>query len=118
MAIRRDAIGDIVVIHLLGGFYGGQETEDLQEAIGKEAGGGNTRLVLDLTDCHRLSSLAIGVLVQAAVDYRAQGGEVKLCGTRRTLMHSLDRLGVTSRFDHHPTEEQAIAAFGGPAPPG
>jgi len=111
VAVRRKQVRSITVLSLKGNFFGDKETEELQKVIMDEAASGNTRLVLDLKDCDRLNSIALGVLMRAFANYRGRGGEIKLCGLGKHLKDLFTMTKLIMVFDHHDTEEQALAAF-------
>lgn len=111
MAIRRKQVKDVVVLYPRGDFFGDEETEELQKAIMDEAAAGNTRMVLNLVECHALNSMAIGVLMRGFASYRGRGGEIKLCGLAKRIKDLLTMTRLIVVFDHHETEEQALAAF-------
>lgn len=111
MAIRRREVRSITVLYPEGSFFGDRETDALEEALMAEAGRGNTRLILNLADCQALNSIAIGVLMRAYANYRGRGGEVKLCGLGRRLKDLFTMTKLIMVLDHHPSEEEAIAAF-------
>ena len=115
MAVRRRQVRSIVVLYPKGSFFGDTETDDLQKAILDEAAAGNLRLVLNLAECQALNSVAIGVLMRGYANYRGRGGEIKLCGLGRRLKDLFTMTKLIMVFDHHETEEEAIAAFAGNA---
>jgi anti-sigma B factor antagonist len=111
VAIRRRQVRSVVVLHPKGNFFGDGETDELQKAIMDEAATGNTRLVLNLTECLALNSIAIGVLMRGFANYRSRGGEIKLCGLGKRLRDLFTMTKLIMVFDHHDTEEQAVSAF-------
>jgi anti-sigma B factor antagonist len=111
VAIRRRQVGSVVVIYPRGSFFGDSETDELQKAIMDEAAAGNTRLILNVTDCLALNSIAIGVLMRGFANYRSRGGEIKLCGLGKRIKDLFTMTKLIMVFDHHETEEQALAAF-------
>ena len=111
MAVRRKEIRSIVVLSLKGSFFGDGETDELQKAIMDQAAAGNTRLILNLSDCHALNSMAIGVVMRGFANYRGRGGEVKLCGLGKRIRDLFTMTKLIMVFDHHETEEEAIASF-------
>ena len=113
MSIRRKEVQDVVILYPKGGFFGDQETDDLQKALMDEAGRGNTRMILNMTDCLALNSIAIGVLMRAYANYKGRGGQIKLCGLSKRLHDLFTMTKLIHVFDHHDTEEQALAAFAG-----
>ena len=111
MAVRRKAVQDIVVLYPKGSFYGDTETDDLQKAILDEAAAGNTRLVLNMSEVQALNSMAIGVLMRGYANYKGRGGEIKLCGLGRRLHDLFTMTKLIMVFDHHESEDKAMAAF-------
>ncbi len=111
MAVRRKEVGTITVLSLKGSFFGDSETEELQKAIGDEAAAGNLRLVMNLTDCQTLNSIAIGALMRGFANYRGRGGEIKLCGLGKRIKDIFTMTKIILVFEHYETEEEAIAAF-------
>ena len=111
MAVRRREVRSIVVLYPRGSFFGDKETDELQKAIMDEAATGNTRLVLNMAECQALNSIAIGVLMRGYTNYKGRGGEIKLCGLGKRLQDLFTMTKLIMVFDHHDTEEQAIAAF-------
>ena len=111
MAVRRKAVRSIVVLSPKGSFFGDSETDELQKAIMDEAAAGNTHLILNMADCQALNSIAIGALMRGYANYKARGGEIKLCGLGKRLKDLFTMTKLIMVFDHHDTEEAAIAAF-------
>jgi anti-sigma B factor antagonist len=111
VAVRRKQVRSITVLSLKGSFFGDKETDELQKAIMDEAAGGNTRLVLDLSDCDAMNSIAIGVLMRGYTNYKGRSGEIKLCGLGKRMKSIFVMTKLIMLFDHHDGEEQAIAAF-------
>ena len=111
MAVRRKEVRSITVLSLRGSFFGDKETDELQKAIMDEAAAGNQRLILNLTECQALNSIAIGVLMRGYANYKGRGGEIKLCGLGKRIKDLFTMTKLIMVFDHHETEEQALASF-------
>ena len=111
MAVSRMAVGKVTVLGAGGEFTGGDETERLREAILAEAAAGNTMLVLDLSDCLMMNSSGISVLVEAYRNYAGRGGEIRLCGLQKRMTSQLSTVRLINIFGHHPTADEALAAF-------
>ena len=111
MAIRRKQVRSVVVVYPKGSFFGDQETDEFQKALTDEAATGNTRLILNLIECQALNSIAIGVLMRGYSNYKGRGGDIKLCGLSKRLRDLFTMTRLIMVFDHHETEEQALAAF-------
>ena len=113
MSIRRKDAQGVVILYPKGSFFGDQETDDFQKALMDEAATGNTRLILNMSECLALNSIAIGVLMRGYANYKGRGGQIKLCGLSKRLHDLFTMTRLISVFDHHDTEEQALAAFAG-----
>jgi len=111
MAVRRKQVRSIAVLALKGSCFGDTETDELQKAILDEAASGNTRLVLNLSECQALNSIAIGVLMRGYANYKGRGGEIKLCGLGKRVKDIFTMTKLIMVFDHHETEEQTLASF-------
>jgi len=111
VSIRRRELNEVVILYPKGSFFGDQETDDFGKALMDEAATGNTRLILNMTECLALNSIAIGVLMRGYANYKGRGGQIKLCGLGKRLHDLFTMTKLIMVFDHHDTEEQAIAAF-------
>lgn len=111
MSIRRREVQGVVILHPKGSFFGAEETDDFQKALTDEAASGNTKLILNLSECVALNSIAIGVLMRAYANYRGRGGQVRLCTMSKRVHDLFTMTRLIMVFDHHDTEEQALAAF-------
>jgi anti-sigma B factor antagonist len=114
MAVRRKDVGEVVVVYPKGSFFGGDETDELEKTIMDVAASGNQRLLINLSDCEALNSSAIAVLTRGYVHYKNKGGEVKLCGLGKRVKAIFVLTKLIMLFDHHDTEEAALAAFAKP----
>src|SRR6266850_8149722 len=94
MAVSKRHIGRIVVLDLAGRFYGGEETDELAKAIQDALAEGNTRLILNFSECVYLNSVALGVVIAAQDTYGQRDGSVKLYG----LGKRLQAIFVTTRL--------------------
>ncbi len=117
MGVKKKQVLSITVLSLKGSFFGDKETDELQKVIMDEAASGNTRLVLDMRECDALNSIAIGVLMRAFANYKGRGGEIKLAGLGKRLKDLFTMTKLIMVFDHHETEQQAIASFAGGSAP-
>ena len=113
MAVKRREVRSIVVLSVKGRFFGDSETDELEKSIMSEAASGNKMLVLNLGECEALNSVAIGVLMRGYASYKGRGGEIKLCSLGKRIKDLFTMTKLIMVFDHHDTEEQAIAAFAG-----
>jgi anti-sigma B factor antagonist len=103
--------GKIVVLKLKGNFVGGDETDELQNAIKKLADSGNEKLVIDLGEVSYLNSSALGVLISAHANYAKRNGKVKLCQLNKNLENLFVITKLSLIFETYPSEIEAVAGF-------
>ncbi len=101
----------IVILHPKGNFVGGDETDELRDAIKKFSEDGNKKLVIDLGDVLYLNSTALGVLISAHANYSKREGKIKLCQLNKNLENLFVITKLALIFDSYPTEEEAIKSF-------
>ena len=64
-----------------------------------------------MTPNQAFNSTAIGALMRGYASYKSRGGEIKLCGLGKRLKDLFTMTKLIMVFDHHETEDQAVAAF-------
>ena len=111
MAVKRREVRSIVILSLKGRFFGDSETDDLEKVLMAEAAAGNKMLIMNMGECEALNSVAIGVLMRGYANYKSRSGEIKLCALGKRLKDLFTMTKLIMVFDHHDTEEQALAAF-------
>jgi len=103
--------GKIGVIEARGSLVGGEETDELRNAVADFVEQGNKKLIIDLSKVTYLNSTAIGVLVSAHTTYSRNGGKVKLCGINKNINNIFVITKLTMVFDVCDTREEAIKSF-------
>lgn len=111
MAVKQREVGGIVIVSARGAFFGDRETDELEQALMAASAGGNLRCIVNLAECESLNSVALGVLMRAYANYKGRGGELKLCCLGKRLKDLFTMTKLIMVFDHHDSEEEAIAAF-------
>jgi len=113
MSVEFEARGDIAILRLKGEFYGGKETDELDAKIKELQDSGNRKLVLNLSKARHMTTLPLGSLIKAHINYTKRGAQVRLCGVNDRIHHVLvvTRLILVFGDDYQQTEEEAIASF-------
>jgi len=113
MAIKTTTLqsGKIGVIEVKGSLVGGEETDELRNAVADFVEQGNKKLIIDLSKVTYLNSTAIGVLVQAHTTYAKNKGHVKLCGINKNINNIFVITKLTMVFDVAETREDAVKTF-------
>lgn len=103
--------GEIGVIEVKGSLVGGDETDELRNAVADLIEQGNKKLIIDLGKVTYLNSTAIGVLVSAHTTYSRNKGNVKLCGINKNINNIFVITKLTMVFEVCETREDAVKAF-------
>jgi anti-sigma B factor antagonist len=109
--MKQRQMGNIAVITPRGYLTGGDETDELDQAIKTLVEGGNKSLVINLGETQHLNSTALGVLISAHSSYVRRGGQMKLAAVDHRIQNIFVITKLSMVFDVYPTEEQAIASF-------
>ncbi len=109
--MKQRQMGNIAVITPRGYLTGGDETDELDQAIKTLVEGGNKSLVINLGETQHLNSTALGVLISAHSSYVRRGGQMKLAAVDHRIQNLFVITKLSMVFDVYPTEELAIASF-------
>jgi STAS domain len=71
-------------------------------------------IVLNLGEVGFIDSSGLGTMVRALANTRQARGELKLCDVPEPVRKVLDMTRLTTVFDSHESEEEAVAAFYSP----
>ena len=89
--MKQRQVGDVVVLAPKGYLTGGDETDELEQAIKALGEGGNKHLVINLGETQHLNSTALGVLISAHSSYVRRGGQMKLCSVDQRIQNIFRR---------------------------
>jgi anti-sigma B factor antagonist len=103
--------GKIGVIEVRGSLVGGEETDELRNAVADFVEQGTKSLIIDLSKVTYLNSTAIGVLVSAHTTFSRNKGRVKLCGINKNINNIFVITKLTLVFDVVEAREEAVKAF-------
>jgi anti-sigma B factor antagonist len=106
--IRR--IGIAVLVTCSGRIVAGLQSESLRDQI-KSLLPESRDIVLHLGEVTFIDSSGLGILVRLLASARAAGGDIKLCNVPREIHHTLKITNLTTLFDTHETQLEAISAF-------
>lgn len=113
MAVKTTTLhsGKIGVIEAKGSLVGGEETDELRNAVADFVEQGTKNLIIDLSKVTYLNSTAIGVLVSAHTTFSKNKGHVKVCGINKNINNIFVITKLTLVFDVAETREEAIEAM-------
>ena len=96
------------IMHLVGEFIGGTETDKLSSSLKKTAQSELNYLVLDLSGVSFLNSMALGVLLSANALFHKQGGKVVLSNPSDYLKSIFETTKLNLIFTIEKSIEDAV----------
>jgi anti-anti-sigma factor len=109
--LKTKRVGPVVVLSPQKSLYGDDETFDLQEAIHQNHKEGNRFLVINLAKVDRMNSLGLGFLIEGHKLYKDRGARMTLSNLNNHPWNVIAIVKLSTVFDIHDTEEEAIASF-------
>jgi anti-anti-sigma factor len=110
LALHTHVAGDIAVIGCSGRVVDGEETASLHRHF-LDLLPVHRFFVVDLHDVSFVDSAGLGLLVRLLSRVRGMAGDLKLCGARSNIQHTLTVTRLNSVLGAYATEGEAIADF-------
>ena len=110
MELTKRVTVNALVINMVGKLdtqHAGPAMDELQAHINES--GGN--LLVNLEGLEFVSSSGLRVILRAAKQVRAKGGNMKVCSAKGVVKEVLEISGFDSLLDLHAEEDQALASF-------
>ena len=98
----------ILLLRLDGTFIGGDETDKLRETLTKLAEQKENNLIINLSGVTFLSSIAIGVLIAAHVNFTKRNGKICICGVNKALENIFKISKLSMVLTIYADEQEAI----------
>ena len=111
MKISQRQVGDVTIIEPKGKITIGAGDVALRNAIEEAAGGGRTKLLLDLQKVSKMDSSGLGELIAAHNTVTESGGKIRLMNLPPKLYGVLGATQIVSVFDVFDDEREAVASF-------
>jgi anti-sigma B factor antagonist len=103
-------IGEVVLVTCMGRVVAGPHADFLRDQI-RSLLPENKDIILHLGEVTFIDSGGLGMLVRLLASARAAGGDIKLCHVPREIHHTLTITNLSTLFDTHDTQQEAISAF-------
>lgn len=117
MGYHVSTVDGIAVVELSGDFWGGNETQKIQDAFKELIETGNGRVVVDLGKTGYLNSTALGVLVSLHETVRKRGGKLALANISKKIHNVFLITKLAFVFDTYDRVPEAIEALKKWTPP-
>ena len=103
--------GEIIIIEPKGSLVGGEETDELRNAVAESVQKGNKKLVVDLGKVTYMNSTAIGALVSAHTSYVNRQGKIVLCNVNKNINNIFVVTKLSMIFQVADTRPEAISSL-------
>jgi anti-sigma B factor antagonist len=110
--IHTRAVGAVIVIEAVGRFTGTDGHTKLRDLVHVLTNSGTKKFVLHLERVEFIDSSGIGELLRSHFVVREKAGELKLACVNAKVMDVLRISRMNTVFEIHPSESEAIQAFG------
>jgi anti-sigma B factor antagonist len=106
--VKATTEGKVRLLALQGEFVGGNETDDLRDALAAEAKEGTTHLLIDMAGATYLNSTALGVLIAAHTNFTKRGAKVALCNLSSNIKNIFVITKLTLVFSIYDTRQEGL----------
>ena len=103
-------VGRVTIVRCNGRIVAGGESESLREHVSWLLRD-RRAIVLHMGDVGFIDSSGLGTIVRSLTSTRQVRGDLKLCSLPEPVRRVLEMSRLTTVFDTHESEEQAVAAF-------
>jgi anti-anti-sigma factor len=110
-AVQTVRVKGVPVVRLNGRFPGGEETDDLDRALGLLDAEGARGAVINLKNAAYLATIALGTLVKCHMRFTKRGARVVLCEVDHKLWQVFVIMKLCLLFESFPTEAEAVEAL-------
>jgi anti-sigma B factor antagonist len=110
--IHTRAVGRVIVVEAVGRFTGIDGHTKLRDLLHVLTNSGTKKFVLHLERVEFIDSSGIGELLRSHFVVREKAGELKLACVNAKVMDVLRISRMNTVFEIHPSESEAIQAFG------
>ncbi len=106
--VKETTVGGIQLIEPRGEFVGGDETEELREALTAAGAQGSGKLLIDLAGVTYLNSTALGVLIAAHTNFTKRGAVIGLCNVSENIRNIFVITKLTLVFSIYESRDEAL----------
>ncbi|MGO1078737.1 STAS domain-containing protein [Inquilinus sp. CA228] len=101
----------VTIVDVVGGLVTGEGDSGLHDAVRQALVGGATNIALNLGGVDFVNSAGINVLASSHAAVSDRGGKLKLVSVQPKVQDVLSIARLTTVFEIHGTEDEAVASF-------
>ena len=105
-------IEDVVVIELAGDVWGGWDSVELKDSVGRMLKGGDRKFLVDFSGCGSVNSSGIGVLMAVQEAIRNAKGSMALCEVNERARRAFSISEVWMEFESKGSRAEGLKAMG------
>lgn len=106
--LRVKRLNGTVVLSPKGNLTGGDETDELRDALKELAVPEVSCVVINFVETEFITSMALGVLIAAHASFSKRGQRINLCNLDKKIWNLLVITRLSLTFDVYETEDLAI----------
>lgn len=107
--VRKHA--QVHVVQLRGPLRMGAAVDDLRQIMEETIAGGDTSIVMNLSEVSMIDSSGIGLLVRFLASTKQRGGNIKLVQPSKFVLQTLRLVGVLNLFEIFDDDAAAVESF-------
>ncbi len=111
LEIRDRAVGEVVILDLIGKITIGEGSVQLRDAVSNLLDAGRNRIILNLSGVVYVDSSGIGELVSRYTTTKNTGGRLKLLNLPKKIKDLLMITKLLTVFEIYEEEEAAVNSF-------
>jgi len=111
LEIRERAVGEVVILDLIGKITIGEGSVQLRDAVSNLLDAGRNRIILNLGGVVYVDSSGIGELVSRYTTTKNAGGRLKLLNLPKKIKDLLMITKLLTVFEIYEEEEAAVNSF-------
>ena len=105
-------IEDVVVVELQGEVWGGWDSVELKDSVGRLLKTGERKFLVDFSACSSVNSSGIGVLLAVQEAIRNINGKMALCEVNERARRAFSISEVWNEFDSKASRAEGLKSLG------
>jgi anti-anti-sigma factor len=112
LAIRKESVSpDITVLYLAGRIAMGRPCQDIEAHVDELIRESNPKVVLELSEIHRVDSTGFGTIVMCANKLKKAGGGLHVAGAKGIVEEIANTSNIPKVVPFYATVSEAVSAF-------